>query len=158
MFVGRASFHNAVLAGITCYFIIETRHTSICINFSVHYSLLATCISSDFYTFAWVWFSLLAMKGPSWSLAVPQLFYLIQVLSRAFPANNVLLSRLKDNLSSFQSLRWDHYWKLHVLPLIASLDRGQWFLLYVWLWEEEWVSLLSMQPASSALLCIVQLG
>ena len=43
-----------------------------------------------------------------------------QVLSQGFPSKmkTYYLQRFRDNLSSFQSLRWDHYWKLHVLPII----------------------------------------
>ena len=51
-------------------------------------------------------------------------FYVIrwpQVLSQGFPSKmkTYYLQRFRDNLSSFQSLRWDHYWKLHVLPIIS---------------------------------------
>ena len=42
------------------------------------------------------------------------------MLTKGFPKENSQLSRFRDNLSSFQSLRWDHYWKLHVMPLIAG--------------------------------------
>ena len=44
-----------------------------------------------------------------------------QVLSQGFPSKmkTYYLQRFRDNLSSFQSLRWDHYWKLHVLPIIS---------------------------------------
>jgi len=45
----------------------------------------------------------------------------LQILSQGFPSRmkNYYLQRFRDNLSSFQSLRWDHYWKLHVLPIIS---------------------------------------
>ncbi|XP_064406994.1 chitobiosyldiphosphodolichol beta-mannosyltransferase-like [Halichondria panicea] len=43
----------------------------------------------------------------------------LQTLSTGFPDQCNQLVRYRENLSSFQSLRWDHYWKLHVLPLIA---------------------------------------
>ena len=39
-------------------------------------------------------------------------------LTKGFPAANQQLMKFRDNLSSFQSLRWDHYWKLHVMPLL----------------------------------------
>ena len=43
----------------------------------------------------------------------------LQSLCCGFPDNDQL-SQLRDNLSSFQELRWDHYWKLHVLPLVTE--------------------------------------
>ena len=44
-----------------------------------------------------------------------------QILSQGFPSRmkNYYLQRFRDNFSSFQSLRWDHHWKLHVLPIIS---------------------------------------
>lgn len=44
----------------------------------------------------------------------------IEQLVEGFPAANQQLAKFRDNLSSFQSLRWDHYWKLHVLPLLSG--------------------------------------
>ena len=42
----------------------------------------------------------------------------VEQLVGGFPGVNPQLTKFRDNLSSFQSLRWDHYWKLHVLPLL----------------------------------------
>ncbi len=47
------------------------------------------------------------------------LMLLMQTLSTGFPDQCNQLVLYRENLSSFQSLRWDQYWKLHVLPLIA---------------------------------------
>jgi beta-1,4-mannosyltransferase len=44
----------------------------------------------------------------------------IQSLSHGFPDKSDRLTQYKENLSAFQSLRWDHYWKLQVLPLIKE--------------------------------------
>lgn len=42
----------------------------------------------------------------------------IEQLVEGFPVANQQMTKFRDNLSSFQSLRWDHYWKLHVMPLL----------------------------------------
>ncbi|XP_065899004.1 chitobiosyldiphosphodolichol beta-mannosyltransferase-like [Dysidea avara] len=42
----------------------------------------------------------------------------IQELAVNFPAFNGKLSKFKENLKPFQSLRWDHFWKIHVLPAL----------------------------------------
>ena len=44
----------------------------------------------------------------------------IRALCEGFPPPNEKLVRLRDNLVAFQNLRWDHYWKLHVMPLVKS--------------------------------------
>jgi len=41
-----------------------------------------------------------------------------QDLALNFPAFNGKLSKFKENLKPFQSLRWDHFWKIHVLPAL----------------------------------------
>ena len=42
----------------------------------------------------------------------------LQELADNFPAFNGKLSKFKENLKPFQSLRWDHFWKIHVLPAL----------------------------------------
>lgn len=49
-----------------------------------------------------------------------QLAEQLERLCRGFPAPNPHLTRFRDNLVSFQSLRWDHYWRLHILPLLSG--------------------------------------
>ncbi|XP_003390371.1 PREDICTED: chitobiosyldiphosphodolichol beta-mannosyltransferase-like [Amphimedon queenslandica] len=44
----------------------------------------------------------------------------LQRLCSGFPSPNTSLNRFRDNLVSFHSLRWHHYWKLHVLPLVTG--------------------------------------
>ena len=44
----------------------------------------------------------------------------MQSLSCGFPDTNNKLTQFRENLSRFQGLRWDHYWKLHVLPLVKD--------------------------------------
>lgn len=48
------------------------------------------------------------------------LLFFLQSLCCGFPNKNDNLTRYQENLSAFQTLRWDHYWKLHVLPLIKK--------------------------------------
>lgn len=42
----------------------------------------------------------------------------IKSLVSGFPEASLTLKKLRENLISFQSLRWDHYWKMHVRPLL----------------------------------------
>ena len=55
----------------------------------------------------------------------PPFYYYIQKplqeLCKGFPDNNSQLAYFQQNLCSFRNLRWDHYWRLHVFPLVRNL-------------------------------------
>jgi beta-1,4-mannosyltransferase len=44
----------------------------------------------------------------------------IQDLCKGFPENNSKLMQYRNNLSTYQSHRWNDYWKTIVLPLIEN--------------------------------------